>query len=89
MNVRKLNCQKICEALRLPTRVRILQELIKAYPSRLAISKLQEISSEPRMTMLFHINKLRESNLSELDRSRRCFRAATRALAIRLNGSGI
>ena len=89
MNVRELNCHKICEALRLPTRVRILQELIKAYPNRLTISKLQEITSEPRMTIWFPINKLRESNLVELAGSRRDFRAATRALTIRLNGNGI
>lgn len=89
MNVRELSCHKICEASRLSTRVRILQELIKAYPNRLTISKLQEITSEPRMTIWFHINKLRESNLVELDGSRRGFRAATRALTIRLNGNGI
>ena len=89
MNIRKLDCHKICAALRLPTRVRILQELIKAYPNRLTISKLQEITSEPRMTIWFHIKKLRESNLVELDGSRRVFRAATRALTIRLNGNGI
>jgi len=89
MNVRKLECHKICAALRLPTRVRILQELIKAYPNRLTISKLQETTSEPRMTKWFHIKKLRESNLVELDGCRRGFRAATRALTIRLNGNGI
>jgi len=88
MNV-KLNGHKICEALSLPTRVRILQELIKAYPKRLTISKLQEITSEPRMTIWFHINKLRESKLVELDGSKRGFRAATKALTIRLNGNGI
>ncbi len=89
MNVRKLNCHKICEALSLHSRVRILQELIRVYPNRLTISKLQEITLEPRMTIWFHINKLRESNLVELDGSRRGFRAATRALTIRLNGNGI
>ena len=89
MNARKLNCHKICEALSLPARVRILQELIKAYPNRLTISKLQEITSEPRMTIWFHVNKLRESNLVELDGSKRGFRAATRDLTIRLNGNGI
>jgi hypothetical protein len=41
------------------------------------------------MTIWFHINKLRESNLVELDGSRRGFRAATMALTIRLNGNGI
>jgi len=90
MSVKKeLNGHKICEALSLPIRVRILQELIKAYPKRLTISKLREITSEPRMTIWFHINKLRESNLIELDGSRRGFKAATRALTIKLNGNGI
>jgi len=89
MNVQKLNGHKVCEALSLPTRVRILQELIKAYPKRLTISELQEITSEPRMTIWFHINKLRESKLVELNGSRRGFMAATKALTIRLNGDGI
>ena len=89
MNIEKLDGHKICEALSLPTRVRILQELIKAYPNRLTISRLQEITLEPRMTIWFHINKLRESNLVELDGSRRGFRAATKAVTIRLNGNGI
>jgi DNA-binding transcriptional ArsR family regulator len=88
MSVRKLNCQKICEVLRLPTRVRIFQELIKAYKNRSTISKLQEITSEPRVTILFHINRFRKSNLVELDGPRRCFKVATRVLA-RLYGSGI
>jgi len=89
MNAKKLNGHKICEALSLPTRVRILQELIRAYPNRLTISRIQEITSEPRMTVWFHINKLRESNLVELDGSRKGFRAATKALTIKLNGDGI
>jgi DNA-binding transcriptional ArsR family regulator len=89
MDIKKLNGHKVCEALSLPIRVRILQELIKAYPDRLTISKLREITSEPRMTIWFHINKLRESRLVELDGSRRGFRAATKALTIRLNGDGI
>jgi DNA-binding transcriptional ArsR family regulator len=89
MNIKKLNGHKVCEVLSLPTRVRILQELIKVYPNRLTISKLQQITSEPRMTIWFHINKLRESNLVELDGSRKGFRVATTALTIRLNGDGI
>jgi hypothetical protein len=89
MNARKLSRHKICEALRLPTRVCILKELIKAYPNRLTISKLREITSEPCMTIWFNINKLRESNLVELDGSRRGFRGATRALSISLNGNAI
>ena len=86
---KELNGHKICEALGLPIRVRILQELVRAYPNKLTVSKIQEATSQPRMTIWFHINKLRESNLVELDGSRRGFRATTRALTIRLNGNGI
>ncbi|MDH5266824.1 MAG: helix-turn-helix domain-containing protein, partial [Candidatus Bathyarchaeota archaeon] len=68
---------------------RILQELIRAYPNRLTISKLQQITSEPRMTVWFHMNKLREANLVELNGSRRGFKAVARSLIIRFNGSGI
>jgi hypothetical protein len=81
MSVRKLNCQKICDVLRLHTRVRIFQKPVKAYKNRLTIFKFQEITSEPSRTMLFHINRFRESNLVELDGPRRCFKVATGFLA--------
>ena len=86
---KELNGHKVCEALSLRTRARILQELVKVYPKKLTISKLREITSEPRMTVWFHINKLREANLVELNGSRRGFRAAAKALTIRFNGKGI
>jgi len=86
---KELNGHKVCEALSLPTRARILRELVKVYPKKLTISKLREMTSEPRMTVWFHINKLREANLVELNGSRRGFRAATKALTIRFNGDGI
>lgn len=85
----ELNGHKICEALSLPIRTRILEELINAYPNKLTISKLQEITSEPRMTVWFHVKKLREANLVELNGSKRGFRAATKALTIRFNSNGI
>jgi hypothetical protein len=91
MSVRKLNCQKKFEVLRLHTRVCIFQKLVKAYKNRLSISKMQEITSEPRMTMLhmcMHIKRFRESNLVELDGTRSCLKAATRVLA-NLKGSGM
>ena len=91
MSVRKLNCQKKFEVLRLHTRVRIFQKLVTAYKNRLSISKMQEITSKPHMTMLhtrMHINRFRESNPVELDGPRSCLKAATRVLAS-LNGSGI
>lgn len=84
-----LNGHKVCEALSLPIRAQILQEFIKAYPSKLTISKLQEIIIEPRMTIWFHVNKLREANLVDLNGSGEGFRAATKALSIRFNGDGI
>lgn len=86
---KELNGHKVCEALSLPSRMRILQELIRVYPNKLTISKLQQITLEPRMTIWFHINKLRETNLVELNGSKRGFKAATRALTIRFNGNGI
>jgi len=88
-NEKEFNGHKICEALSLPSRVRILQELVKAYPRKLTISDLGKITSEPRMTIWFHINKLREANLVELNGSKRGFKAATKALTIRFNGNGI
>lgn len=88
-NEKELNGHKVCEALSLPIRARILQELVRVYPKKLTISKLRDITSEPRMTVWFHINKLREANLVELNGSRRGFRAATKALTIRFNGNGI
>ena len=88
-NERGLNGHKICEALSQPLRASILQQLVRAYPEKMSISELQGITSEPRMTVWFHINKLREANLIELNGSRRGFRATTRALTIRFNGNGI
>jgi len=88
-NKEELNGHKVCEALSLPIRTRILLELVKVYPKKLTISKLREITSEPRMTVWFHINKLREANLVELNGSRRGFQAATKALTIKFNGNGI
>lgn len=85
----ELNGHKICEALSLPIRARILKELINVYPTKLSISKLQETIPEPRMTIWFHIKKLREAHLVELNGSKRGFRAATKALTVRFNGNGI
>jgi len=85
----ELNGHKICEALSQPLRTSILQELVKAYPKRLSVSKLQNRTSEARMTVWFHLDKLREAGLVELDGSRRGFKAAAKALTIRFNGDGI
>lgn len=41
------------------------------------------------MTIWFHVNKLREANLVDLNGSGEGFRAATKALSIRFNGDGI
>ncbi len=85
----ELNGHKICEALSQPLRASILQELVKAYPMKLSVSKLQELTSEARMTVWFHLDRLREANLVELNGSRRGFRAAASALTIRFDGDGI
>ncbi|MFQ5758458.1 MAG: winged helix-turn-helix domain-containing protein [Candidatus Bathyarchaeia archaeon] len=86
---KELNGHRICEALSQPLRASILQELVKAYPRKLSVSELQEMTSEARMTVWFHVDKLREAKLVELDGSRRGFRAAARALTIRFNGDGM
>ncbi|MEA2089622.1 MAG: helix-turn-helix domain-containing protein [Thermoproteota archaeon] len=86
---KELNGHKICEALSQPTRAEMLRRLIRKYPDKLTISELQQITAQPRMTVWFHINKLREANLVELDGSRRGFRATTKALTLRFNGDGI
>ena len=86
---RELNGHKICEALSQPLRARILQELVRAYPRKLSVSELQKMMREPRMTVWFHVDRLREAGLVELNGSRRGFRAAARALTIRFNGEGM
>ena len=86
---KELNGHKICEALSQPLRASILQELVKVYPEKLSVSELQEMMSEARMTVWFHLDKLREASLVQLDGSRRGFRAAAKALMIRFNGDGI
>ena len=86
---KELNGHKICEALSQPLRASILQEFVKVYPRKLSVSELQELTSEARMTVWFHVNKLREARLVELNGSRRGFRAAARALTIRFNGEGM
>jgi DNA-binding transcriptional ArsR family regulator len=86
---KELDGHKICEALSQPLRANILCKLIKNYPNKLTISALQKKTSQPRMTVWFHINKLREANLVKLNGSRRGFRATTKALTLRFNGDGI
>ncbi|UCE43584.1 MAG: helix-turn-helix transcriptional regulator [Candidatus Bathyarchaeota archaeon] len=86
---KRLNGHKICEALSRPLRANIFQELVRVYPRKLSVSELQERLSEARMTLWFHLDKLREAHLVELNGSGRGFRAAARALTIEFNGDGI
>lgn len=86
---KELNGHKICEALSQPVRADVLRRLIKNYPDKLTVSELQQMTVQPRMTVWFHINKLREAKLVELNGSKRGFRATTKALTIRFNGNGI
>lgn len=86
---KELNGHKVCEALSQPLRTRILRKLVKNYPAKLTVSELERITSQPRMTVWFHINKLREASLVELNGSKRGFRATAKALTLRFNGDGI
>jgi DNA-binding transcriptional ArsR family regulator len=80
----------ICDALSVPTRAELLRELIRAYPERLSIGQLKKRLglNLADMTVHFHLRRLSECGLVELDGSRRGFRALNRALSIRFNGDG-
>jgi len=80
----------ICDALRLPIRAELLRELIKAYPERLSIGQLKKRLSLTLadMTVHFHLRKLSDCRLIELDGSGRGFRALNLALLVRFNGNG-
>jgi len=80
----------ICDALSLSTRAELLRELIRAYPARLSIGQLKKRLklTLADMTVHFHLRRLSECGLIELDGSGRGFRALNRALSIRFNGNG-
>jgi len=80
----------ICDALSLPTRVELLRELIKVYPARLSIGQLKKRLklTLSDMTVHFHLRRLSECGLIQLDDSGRGFKALNRALSIKFNGNG-
>jgi len=80
----------ICDALSIPTRAELLRELIRVYPGRLSIGQLKKRLklTLADMTVHFHLRRLSECGLIELDGSGRGFRALNRALSIRFNGNG-
>ena len=80
----------ICDALSLPIRAELLRELIRAHPERLSIGQLKKRLklTLADMTVHFHLRRLSDCGLVELDGSGRGFRALNRALSIRFNGNG-
>lgn len=84
------NAPAICDALSLPIRAEILRELIRVHPARLSIGQLKKRLklTLADMTVHFHLRRLSECGLIELDGSGRGFRALNRALSIRFNGNG-
>lgn len=88
---KELNGHKVCDALRSNIRVSILRELIKTYPERLSIGEIKKRLGLhlSEMTLHFHLRKLEESGLVELDGSGRGFRALKQALTITFNHNGI
>ncbi len=91
MSKQELNGHKVCKALGDPTRTRILQYLVQAYPDTLTITDIgnslpDEVSPT---TVSFHLRKLREAGLVKSAGHKRGFLALERALSIRFNGDGI
>lgn len=88
---KELNGHKVCDALRSNTRASILQELIKTYPERLSIGEIKKRLglNLSEMTLHFHLRKLEECGLVELDGSGRGFRALKQALTVTFNHNGI
>lgn len=84
------NGPTICDALSLPVRAELLRELINAYPARLSIGQLKRRLklTLADMTVHFHLRKLSECGLIELDGSGRGFRALKQTLSIKFNGNG-
>ena len=90
LNRESENASAICDALSLPIRAEILRELIRVHPARLSIGQLKKRLNLTLadMTVHFHLRRLSECGLIELDGSGRGFRALNRALSIRFNGNG-
>lgn len=88
---KELDGHKVCDALRSNIRASILQELIKTYPERLSIGEIKRRLKLhlSEMTLHFHLRKLEECGLAELDGSGRGFRALKQALTVTFNHNGI
>jgi len=91
MSKQELNGHKVCEALGDPTRARILQYLVQAYPQTLTITDIGNSLPDgvSPTTVSFHLRKLREAGLVKSAGHKRGFLALEKALSIRFNGNGI
>jgi len=91
MSKHELNGHKVCKALSDPTRTRILQCLVQAYPDTLTISDIGNSLPEgvSPTTVSFHLRKLREASLVKSAGHKRGFLALEKALSIRFNGEGV
>jgi len=91
MSKKELNGHKVCDALSDPTRTKILQHLVKAYPQPQTITDLEK--SIPRnvslTTVSFHLRKLREAGLVNSVGHKKGFQALKKALSIKFNNNGI
>lgn len=88
---KELNGNMVCDALRSNIRTSILQALIKTYPERLSIGEIKKRLGLhlSEMTFHFHLRKLEECGLVELDESGRGFRALKQALTVTFDQNGI
>jgi len=91
MSKQELNGHRVCKALGDPTRARILQCLVQAYPDTLTITDIGNSLPDgvSPTTVSFHLRKLREAGLVKSAGHKRGFLALERALSIRFNGKGV
>lgn len=90
-----INGHRLCEALADSTRARLLQQLVRVFPSKLTVSEITEGlvgilgKKISRTAVAFHLAKLREARLVELDGSGKGYRASETSLTIRFDGDGL
>jgi len=90
MGKRELEGHKFCDALGSEVRAEIFRELMRIYPERLSIAALKQKMGLmlSNMSVNFHLRKLQQLGLVELDRSGRGFRATVRGIDIQFNAQG-
>ncbi|MEM2917585.1 MAG: winged helix-turn-helix domain-containing protein [Candidatus Bathyarchaeia archaeon] len=91
MSKKEPNGCKICEAISDSTRVKILQFLIRKYPSAQTITDIEKSLEKPvsATTISFHLRKLRDSGLVTTNGHKKGFRALHKALSIKIDDNGL